>query len=292
MRQKWSTLLVTKKYLSSINFKIAVLFTFLLFDFFKFKKTINTMKTIAFYFTLFFLFFFEAHISFGQLKVRNDAFIQIGYEGTLNKTLSFGKSTGVPNNGSWGIEYWQQKQGLNFYKPWPTDNWGEYVLFLRDDKNVGIGFPGLQGYKLSVLGDVRVFGVVIHQSDARFKTDIKPITSNLEKILRLQGKSYYYDEDKISSVYLPPIDESSLSEGKHSYPEQRKDSELNTNKNRKLGFLAQEVMQVVPEVVFKDEMGYYGIDYNGLIPILLEAVKEQNEEIQKLENRIIELEKR
>lgn len=47
----------------------------------------------------------------GQFKIRNDNFIQIGYTGY--KALTFGQSTGTPNNGSFSIEYYNN--GLNFW---------------------------------------------------------------------------------------------------------------------------------------------------------------------------------
>src|SRR5690606_1930841 len=95
----------------------------------------------------------------GQFKIRNDAFIQIGY--TSYKTLTFGPSTSTPNNGSFAIEHISTGvvTGLNFWKPWPTANAGNYFLFIRDNNgNVGIGNNGDANYKLNVSGAVRSTG--------------------------------------------------------------------------------------------------------------------------------------
>jgi predicted RNase H-like nuclease (RuvC/YqgF family) len=63
-------------------------------------------------------------------------------------------------------------------------------------------------------------------------------------------------------------------------------------KERRIGFLAQEVEKVLPEAVMKDNKGIYSIEYDAMIPLLVEALKEQQKMIQKLEFRIQELEKR
>lgn len=87
------------------------------------------MNSISFIFILS-CFSSNSHAQ-GQFKIRNDAFIQIGYDSY--KTLSFGKETNSPNNGRFAIEYWDSYQGLNFWRPWPTANYGDFSLFLRSD---------------------------------------------------------------------------------------------------------------------------------------------------------------
>jgi hypothetical protein len=57
------------------------------------------------------------------------------------------------------------------------------------------------------------------------------------------------------------------------------------NKKR-LGFVAQDVQKVFPELVEQDSAGYLSLDYLGLIPVLVEAIKEQQEIIDKLQGRI------
>lgn len=56
--------------------------------------------------------------------------------------ILFGNSSGSPNNGQWGIEYLPASTGtpgLNFWRPWPTSNMGNFFMFLADATgNVGI----------------------------------------------------------------------------------------------------------------------------------------------------------
>jgi len=52
------------------------------------------------------------------------------------------------------------------------------------------------------------------------------------------------------------------------------------------GFSAQEVKDIIPELVFQDEEGIYSMNYVGLIPYLVEALKEQEDRIQRIEEML------
>ena len=52
------------------------------------------------------------------------------------------------------------------------------------------------------------------------------------------------------------------------------------------GVLAQEVRQVLPHLVKEDDNGLLSVNYSGLIPVLIEAIKEQQKRIDELEKRI------
>jgi len=54
----------------------------------------------------------------------------------------------------------------------------------------------------------------------------------------------------------------------------------------KFGLLAQEVQKVYPDLVYEDEDGNLGIDYTGLIPVLISAVQEQQKRIEELEKKV------
>ncbi len=59
----------------------------------------------------------------------------------------------------------------------------------------------------------------------------------------------------------------------------------------KIGLIAQEVQKVFPELVDEDKNGMLALNYQGLIPILIKALKEQNEIHKDLENQISKIEK-
>lgn len=58
-----------------------------------------------------------------------------------------------------------------------------------------------------------------------------------------------------------------------------------------IGFIAQEVLEVLPQVVDQGSDGYYQVDYGRLTPLLVEAVKEQQNEITSLKAQLAEIQK-
>jgi len=99
--------------------------------------------------------------------------------------------------------------------------------------------------------------VVVHSSDRRLKTNLVEITGSLSKVLQLQGYCY------------SPVE--------------------NENK-RYLGLVAQEVEEVVPELTFTGQEGLMGVRYGDAVALLVESIKEQQQQINKLERRIQQLE--
>ncbi|HPF02260.1 MAG TPA: tail fiber domain-containing protein [Bacteroidales bacterium] len=88
-------------------------------------------------------------------------------------------------------------------------------------------------------------------SDARLKTNISTIPYALDKVLALRGVNYNWLE--------------------------------NVNSGKRIGFLAQEVEEVLPEVVFTNPVdGYKGVNYAEITALLTEAIKEQQKEIEEL----------
>lgn len=231
-------------------------------------KISNTLSLI--------LLSFISFSSFSQLQVRNDEFIQIGYEDY--RTLSFGIESNVPNNGKYALEHWNN--GLNFWKPWPTAYTANFVLFLRDDNHIGMGTQGSSSYRLDIAGSARSWGWYT-TSDERLKEKITPLKNSLSLIKKLNGVSYNYRpiQDKYAGV-----DKKEISDVKAKTIEEDKDGVKAGEMH--IGFLAQEVQEVIPTAVKKQEDGMLSINYNELIPILVEAIKEQQQEIDLLKKQI------
>ena len=57
-----------------------------------------------------------------------------------------------------------------------------------------------------------------------------------------------------------------------------------------MGLIAQEVEKVLPEIVITRENGIKAVNYEGVIPLLVEAIKEQQSTIENLKDRINKLE--
>ncbi|MFZ4635631.1 MAG: T9SS type A sorting domain-containing protein, partial [Saprospiraceae bacterium] len=63
----------------------------------------------------------------------------------------------------------------------------------------------------------------------------------------------------------------------------------NFSSGKQYGFIAQEVAEVVPELALLNSDGYYAVNYTMLIPVLTEAIKEQDATISALQTELSEL---
>jgi len=115
--------------------------------------------------------------------------------------------------------------------------------------NVGIGTTS-PFYKLHVDGDIYAVGKVVAFSDERLKTDINSIDNALNKVTNLRGVEYKM---------------------------------LNTDEKH-IGVIAQEVEDICPELVVS-KADYKGVCYGNMVGLLIEAIKELNEKIKKLEQK-------
>jgi len=124
--------------------------------------------------------------------------------------------------------------------------------------NVGIAMTN-PSVALDVTGDIEYTGTITDVSDQRLKENIVGINNSISKI---QG---------INGVYFNMIG----------------------SDKRELGVIAQNVQQVLPEAisVVDPEKGYLGVDYTSLVPVLVEAIKEQQRQIQALRQDIEQLER-
>jgi hypothetical protein len=55
---------------------------------------------------------------------------------------------------------------------------------------------------------------------------------------------------------------------------------------RSIGVIAQEMLEVMPEAVHKDDSGMYSVAYGNLVGVLIEAMKEQQAQIDELKARL------
>src|SRR5210317_394246 len=103
-------------------------------------------------------------------------------------------------------------------------------------------------------------------SDRRWKENIKPIDNALNKILKIGG--YEFDWKELSE-------------------EERKTQ--HGNEGHDIGVIAQEVEEVLPEVVTTRENGFKGVKYDKMVALLIEGMKEQQSQIEELKSEISKL---
>lgn len=119
-------------------------------------------------------------------------------------------------------------------------------------------------------------------SDVSLKKDIRDLNgSSVSKIQQLKAIKYKLKHPTELSTFQK-ADTVSL---------ESLQFDLNSSKytNDRIGLIAQDIQKVYPELVKEDNDGYLGVEYVGLIPVLVEAIKEQQTEIEGLKQEILEL---
>jgi hypothetical protein len=125
---------------------------------------------------------------------------------------------------------------------------------VRTSGNQSIG--GTKTFTSAIIcdGDITAFA----GSDKRLKTNIETIDNALDKVIQISGVKYNWNE---------------LAEGKDITV-------------REVGVIAQEIKEVLPEVVIERDTGYLAVRYEKLVPLLIEAVKELSGKVDELQQKL------
>lgn len=134
-------------------------------------------------------------------------------------------------------------------------------------------------------------------SDERLKKNVKSIDNSLEKLRSLNGVSYNYNFKNNSSTATSMESLTKIKENSSLTEKERRDideylkwkEEEEDREDLKMGFIAQDMQKIFPELVDEDKEGYLSIDYIGLIPVIVEALKEQQNVIDAQSMKIKEL---
>jgi len=127
-----------------------------------------------------------------------------------------------------------------------------------DGSNTSDAFKVLFNGDATVGNDLTVSGDVVINSDMRLKANILSLGSTLYKLLQIDGKTYTMKRD--------------------------------ATKKQKIGLLAQDIEKVFPELVVENK-GIKSVNYQGLVPVLINALKEQQSEIDALKKQEKRLER-
>jgi hypothetical protein len=163
----------------------------------------------------------------------------------------------VSNHGD-GSNYYNQTIIMPFWGP-PQysrreggNNRGPYTFWSTENLD-----PNSLSGNLSVSGSITAGSDITAYSDIRLKSNIKTIENALDKTLALRGVSY-----------------------------NRNDSD---DTKTKIGVIAQETLEVIPEVVSQDSNGMYSVAYSNMTALLIEAIKEQQAQIEELKTEVKKL---
>lgn len=107
-------------------------------------------------------------------------------------------------------------------------------------------------------GNVWIQGPLIQNSDARLKKNIVPLSHALTSIDQLNGYTY-------------------------NWKDEQRDSTM------QIGLIAQELQKVYPQLVKQNSKGDLSVNYIGLIPVLVEGIKQQQREIEELKLEVKKL---
>jgi len=134
---------------------------------------------------------------------------------------------------------------------------------INNDENIYFRTNGTNRFKMDTGGtftataDIVAYGSV---SDRSYKENIKPITGALDLVNNLKGVTFDWKED------------------------------TDTNKmvgiKEDIGFIAQDVQEVLPTLVRENENGKLSLRDKGIVPVLVEAIKELKAEIEELKKQI------
>ena len=122
-----------------------------------------------------------------------------------------------------------------------------------DSSNGGAGANPSNAFMVKYDGSATLSGDLTIESDARLKSNISSLGGTLEKLIQIDGKRYTLKSNQ---------------------------------KENKIGLLAQEIIEVFPELVKEgsDKNGTMSVNYQGLIPVLINAIKEQQTQIDELKS--------
>ncbi len=126
--------------------------------------------------------------------------------------------------------------------------------------NVQFNSIGVGTTASGVGGEIRATGdiVAFFSSDERLKENIQPIENALQKVNQISGNTYDWKEGFET---------------------------IHSHKGTDVGVIAQEIEEVLPQAVVDRETGYKAVNYEKIVPLLIEAIKQLSAKIDSLENK-------
>ena len=189
-----------------------------------------------------------------RMRIINDGNVGIGTTSVTDKLTvagnlflsGSGRNVWLGNNADSGDRLRLHLSGIYSYIDFASGD-----LYFRAGTTTKVSFSPTG--TITAAGDVVAYG---SPSDISLKTNIKPLEGALDKITKLQGVSFTWKEDTDTSKLAGIKDD--------------------------IGFIAQEVQEILPDLVRKNDNGLLSLRDKGIIALLVESIKEQQNQIDEL----------
>ncbi|MDR3142443.1 MAG: tail fiber domain-containing protein [Tannerellaceae bacterium] len=213
--------------------------------------------------------------------------------------LSFGDFGHYDNQG-WNVFVGEYKGG-DTDQLWLHGKLGIYLTTSGRANSEIAYYNPLKGSSFVFNTNLWVNGVTI-TSDARLKENVRPLSNPLDLLSRVSGVSYNYSFAEIQKNRKPDesglsasVNETQVSADAGSSAKdaeyQKIQAEIDSREAQdaartRIGFLAQDVQKVLPELVQTDDKGVMSIDYIGFIPLIVESIKQMQATIEEQRKQI------
>ena len=216
--------------------------------------------------------------------------------------LTFGDFGQYPNQG-WNVfigEYGSDDTD----QLWLHGKRGIYLTTSGQANNIVAYYAPASNSNFIFNTNLRVNGVNI-TTDARLKENVQTLQNPLNIVSQLNGVSYNYklseinkyrEQDASKFTEAQNMQNSASVSSNAALTGKENDDKLYQNavdrkeaedaSRKRIGFLAQDIEKVLPELVQTDENGVKSIDYIGFIPLIVESLKEMQQTIQAQQNEI------
>lgn len=153
-------------------------------------------------------------------------------------------------------EFYIGTSGGNYYVYDANAALNRYIITAGGNHLIGTTTDN--GERLYVSGSIRATGTITANSDITLKKNLAKIENALEKVEQINGYTYEFKED---------------------------------DSKRHAGVIAQEIQEVLPEIVNKGNDGLLGVEYGNISALLIEAIKDLKLQNESLVERLEALEK-
>lgn len=210
------------------------------------------------------------------ITIRNDGHIGLGYNRSIYPSMSSFLNIYIhPSNA---------ESAFAAYANFNVDYGDVVKVYAQKDTDMAYvvrrGMPASSQINFYARGDGEVYakGSYLTASDESFKENINSISQGLEIVKAMRGVTYTMTEDTVNEPAIASAENNTQAERVQTIEKERK--------RVKAGFIAQELEKVFPEAVYTLPDGKKAIAYTELIPVLTEAIKEQQLQIEAMQEQL------